>query len=594
MLLALYAQLHSAGLELSFIGVPLEKGQYVAAVGEPFSLKLSVQDDRDIGGNITIAGLDKCNVLGKSSSQEIRLINGTTSSKKHFIYDVVVPREGLFTIGPATAGQGKKRVVSNKLSISARAIAPSSRTNTKQRTTEALLEASVDRTDVVIGEPIVLTLSFSCNGPVYDIQLNLPHFASFMVEQGAESQPQTLIRNGVTHDGATRDGVSWQVLTRTFVLFPLSAGEQAIGEAQARYDMPLAQNQRGDNPLASLFGRRYAQHQAASQPITVRVEPLPPAPGKVQGVGTFTQFSLTLDTQEVEVGEPVTAQLTLTGACNFSGLSAPRLMLPAGLVAYDSQNSTTRQPTLGPAGGSKTFTYLVQANNAGIYTIPSQKFTFFDTKTRAYNTLTTQATTLVVNKSGVLTPSPMPPSAPESKPQHNQHAMHSEGAQGVASAQDASRPLEGIAWQYFLLAVFAVLAIAYRERLHKLVLRIVAAWRHARGLDTPYALAREELALLKKNSDAAALHAWLRRLVARVRGIRAQAVSDEIVHEFITHIATGKQREQLLVFYMHVAELSYAEGNQKQHVQLFAEANNILSIIIEHLLSQKSLRAGEG
>jgi len=91
----------STKIHLDLDGVMYDQGQARVAVGEVFQINVIVENgDRDTG-EVEIDGIENLDVHGTSQSSSISLNNSQFISQNTNIYDVSVPREGEFILGPA-------------------------------------------------------------------------------------------------------------------------------------------------------------------------------------------------------------------------------------------------------------------------------------------------------------------------------------------------------------------------------------------------------------------------------------------------------------------------------------------------------------
>ncbi len=551
LLLCLFActQTHAASITLALQGAVQEKGAYVVPAGESFQLKLTVRDGNDITTEVTVPGLDKLKILGQSTSQEINVQGGKTTSEKHFLYDVAAPSEGTLTLGPVVAQAGKQKVSSNKLSINVRPARPQVQRAQGKFGTDVLCELSLARSDAVIGEPVLLTLSFYFDGPIGNVAFDLPEFSHFLVKQLQEHSVPKQVE---------REGRQWQMVQQRALLFPVTAGAKQVPPVRVVYDVPMAQRGMYDNPFAAMFGRRYQQMETTSRPIALNVSTLPPHTKKVQSVGQFESVSFVFDETGAEVGEPMTARLRVTGACNFDQLRAPKLTLPHGVTAYESQAKFAPYAQLGPAGGVKEFTYLLQASQPGGLKIPVQEFTYFDTQARLYKTLSTEE--IAVTITGVASvASVVKPVTGQPKPQR---------------APAPSKPAQSYPMHYALV-LLAPLGYVSRRRMRRALQRLQRAYVRRRGTDTPQARALAELVALEKTQNYAGLYTWLCSHVARLRG--DTRLSEQQLHQYIAGLQDSAQRQELSAFAKRTAQLAYAKGKptQQELTDFFAQARKL-------------------
>ena len=133
--------------------------------------------------------------------------------------------------------------------------------------------------------------------------------------------------------------------------------------------------------------------------ILVTVNPLPSGKpdGFTGGVGDFS-INSSLSSNHVKANDAVTLKLNITGVGNLKLIKAPEVKFPEDFEIYDPKVDNQFRLTSTGLSGSQTIEYLAIPRNAGNYRIPALKFSYFDTKTKSYKTLTTEYYDLQVDK----------------------------------------------------------------------------------------------------------------------------------------------------------------------------------------------------
>ena len=133
-----------------------------------------------------------------------------------------------------------------------------------------------------------------------------------------------------------------------------------------------------------------------TDPVDVSVQPLPTAPPNFSGVvGEFTVASKIVPTTPA-VGEPVTWTLELTGTGNWPDIAG----LPQRDVSTDFQvvqpksKRTMKDNSL--FEGTLAEDVVLVPTKAGTYTLGPVKFTYFNTASGSYQTITTEVVTVTV------------------------------------------------------------------------------------------------------------------------------------------------------------------------------------------------------
>lgn len=388
----------------------------VVAVGDQFRLSytVSTQKVKNFRAPGSISGFDI--LMGPSRSQQssVQIINGqrTSTSTITFTYILLATKEGTFTIPGATIDAEGEKLISNSIQVkvlpeddTAKKKAQGQNQSDKSSSDEPkvslskddlFITATVNKTNIY--EQEALTLTFKIYSAV-DLRgfenIKLPDFTGF------HSQEIELANQkwGLEH----HNGRNYQsTIYRQFVLFPQQAGQLTIEPAQ--FDAIIAQAIRSIDPFDAFFngGSNYANVKKTlyTPKITVNVKPLPS--GKpatfTGGVGQFTISSSINDT-EIKANDAITLKLVISGTGNMKLLSNPAVEFPEDFEIYDPKVNNQVRLTSQGLTGNKSIEYLAIPRHGGTYKIPEVKFSYFDTSSNSYKTLTTEAYTINVQKS---------------------------------------------------------------------------------------------------------------------------------------------------------------------------------------------------
>jgi len=244
---------------------------------------------------------------------------------------------------------------------------------------ELFLRGELDKKEVYQGEQATLSLWIYARVDLSRVDaVTMPKLDGFWTED--VETPKEL-----TSETRMVDGVPYRAyLLRRLALFPVKSGQRDIGSVEA------------DITTGFLFaGRR--EHRA-SQPLTLKVKPLPPgAPAGFQpsSVGSFTLGSeLTAD--RTELGTPVTLRLTVDGRGNVKDLVLPRPAVPPALKLYDPTTTDKTSTVRSRIQGKRTQEFLVLPQQTGTFEIPAMELAYFDPDTGRYERSRTSPLTLTV------------------------------------------------------------------------------------------------------------------------------------------------------------------------------------------------------
>lgn len=217
------------------------------------------------------------------------------------------------------------------------------------------------------------------------------------------------------------NGQRYQVfLLKKSALFPQQDGSLELDPAKAEGVVRVVQKVKGRNPFADdpMFGSFFmddpffnddffsgydykdVQVKLSSQPVKINVRPLPlqNQPASFTGaVGDF-RLSASIDKSSLSTDDAATLTVTVSGSGNLKLIGNPPIDFPAALGVYDPQITDTitgRNPAI---TGSKVFTYSMNPQSPGDYTIPAIAFSYYDPQTGAYKTLNTSPVKVHVTK----------------------------------------------------------------------------------------------------------------------------------------------------------------------------------------------------
>jgi hypothetical protein len=158
-----------------------------------------------------------------------------------------------------------------------------------------------------------------------------------------------------------------------------------------------------------------------SKPVKIRVMALPRAgrlPGFTGAIGRFTISQPKLSATEVEVGEPVTLNLKITGEGNLDGVAGPEFEPGGGWQAYKPTSEfqpDSNEPSV--SLGTKSFIYTLVAGRPGQRSTPALPFCYFDPVRRTYVDATVPPLPILVKPSSTPSPTASPESGkPEAAP----------------------------------------------------------------------------------------------------------------------------------------------------------------------------------
>ncbi|MBQ0049188.1 MAG: protein BatD [Bacteroidales bacterium] len=370
-----------------------------------------------------------------STSSSISIINGQTTqtSSTTFTYMLSPKKEGTYTLPAASVNSGGKKVTSNTARIevlpasengsygqsnpygsgqqqgggSSRSQAnqggfhtPSSDENIGGKDLYFVVSASKKK--VFEQEAILLTYKLYSLVNVEQLAGEMPQLDGFHTQEIELPQQRsfTMERVGNRNYGT--------VVWKQYVVFPQKTGKLTIPAID--YEADIVVQDRNIDPFEAFFGGGNLMHRVKkvvkAPAVDIQVDALPAKPANFSGaVGKGFTISGKLTPQQIDANDATTLTLTVSGTGNMKLINAPNVAWPKDFEVYDPK--TTEQNTkLTTSGSSGKVTYECVAvpHHGGKYVIPAVEFCYFDTETRQYKTIQTEAFELAVAKgSGVPT-----------------------------------------------------------------------------------------------------------------------------------------------------------------------------------------------
>ena len=381
----------------------------VVEVGEQFNLTFIIEGESSASDFIWNP-TDDFQVLwgpqsGKSTS--ISIVNGkkTKSVQSTYTYVMRASAVGTYAIPVATAKVGGKQISSRPVSIevvagSATASSQSQQQQSGQSTTvqksgsNLVLDLTVSRTSVVVGEPIIATLKLYQRVNVAGFEgVSFPSFNGFWSQE--LEAPQNIEFNRETYNGQIYNAA----LLRKFVLIPQQQGKLTIDPAELVCLVQVRVSNGGSSIFDGFFDDyRTIREKVTSKPLTINVKQLPAgAPASFGGgVGKFS-ISAELSRSELKTHEAASLIVTVSGQGNVSLLEAPKVSFPPDVEVYDTKTSDKIEK--GGLRGSKTYEFPFIPRSYGEFEIEPIKYTYYDVDQQKYVTLQTEPLRLNVEKS---------------------------------------------------------------------------------------------------------------------------------------------------------------------------------------------------
>ena len=341
---------------------------------------------------------------GKSTS--IQIVNGKRSKTVQSTYTYVLRpvRTGRFSI-PAATAKVKGRQISSQtktIEVASAGAASAQRPQTGQQPqrqsagvsdSDIFMTLTLDRTKVVVGEPITATLKLYQRVNIAGFEnVSFPTFNGFWSQE--TEAPTNIEFNREVYDGQIYNAA----LLRKFTLIPQQQGQVTINPAEMTCLVNIRVSSGGTSIFDGFFDDyRTVRKKVSTKPVTVTVSPLPAgAPASFAGgVGEF-RISAKVSKDTLKTHEAASLLVTVSGKGNVSLLEAPKVNFPPDMEVYDTKVSDRIDKT--GLSGSRTYEFPFIPRSYGDFVIEPVKYSYYDVNQKKYVTLETAPISLVVLK----------------------------------------------------------------------------------------------------------------------------------------------------------------------------------------------------
>lgn len=267
------------------------------------------------------------------------------------------------------------------------------------------ITVSVNKSECYVGEPIIATYKLYSAFESESSVLKNPIFYGFSYKDLIMPRDNIVARETV-------DGKRFDVHTiKKVQLTPVEAGKHELDPlTMANKIRVLDENGKKIDLLEGVpedynLDGSYIHFTVSSVPITINVLDPGNAVKPLQYTGAAGDFRMNIQINKTTLVPQEQGLLTITivGKGDFAKIKVPKVDWPAGIKAMPAQtkNSYTKL-----AGGYKAFGIPFTGSTEGSYTIMPIQFSYFDTLTNRFNTITNRPITFYIRKTGTSTTVP--------------------------------------------------------------------------------------------------------------------------------------------------------------------------------------------
>lgn len=331
---------------------------------------------------------------GRSSS--VQIINGkrTESSQTTYSYVIRPVKAGKFTLPKARAVVDGKEIFSKAASIevlegssSAANQSASQRTSSKNTSAQTsgqdvFMVLSLDRTNVVVGEPVKAVLKLYQRTNIVGFEgADFPDFNGFWSQETLAPSNIQFVRE--SYEGQIYNAA----VLREYALVPQHSGNIEISPAELVCLVNVRVSSGGTSMFDGFFDEfTTVRKKVASKPVSVRVKALPSgAPASFAGgVGEFS-VTASLNRDSLAAHEASSLILKVSGRGNISLLETPKVEFPLDIEAYDPKVSS--DISADGISGTRIYEYPFIPRSAGTFEIGPLLYSYYDVSQRRYVTV---------------------------------------------------------------------------------------------------------------------------------------------------------------------------------------------------------------
>jgi hypothetical protein len=336
-------------------------------------------------------------IVGRSTSTSLQIVNGRASATTQLTLSLAPKHSGQLTV-PSISWDSDRSPPLTLVVAASGGGAGAARGTSDSR---IFLETDADPKTPYVQGAVHVTVRVFAALPLAHADLEFPATDAAIVRQVGSDEVNTIERNGQ----------SYQVVTRHYLLFPQHSGHLSVPGAILSGQVPDRSRHLNANdpfsgffansPFSGMFSMR-KPIRLNSDPITLDVLPRPAGAGMsywlpAQNVNVTAQLRPT-DTQ-AHVGDPVTLDLKLQAedltAAQLPDLST-LLALPPGIKAYPDEPKLKDTVQGNNIVGDREQSVALIAEQPGNYTIPELHLNWWDTRTNQTRQTVIPARTLVV------------------------------------------------------------------------------------------------------------------------------------------------------------------------------------------------------
>ncbi len=320
-------------------------------------------------------------IAGPNIGSEYRYVNGERSSSRSISWTLIPKKQGKLIIPPMEVKIGNDRLFTKEFEIQV------SKQDIDKSTKDLILEVKIDKTEVVIGEQIVISYKFYTRIASKVISTEFPKYKNFWTEKLFD--PTGTQINPESWEDVEIDGYNYKALKLYEVsIFPLEEGvfelDSMIMKVETKEKDPSFNRLFWNDPFFDTFSQYTSARILVSDPLTVKVSSLKNIPENFSGaVGSFNLTSSISD-EKIEEGIPAIFTLKLNGSGNLKNISRPQVTFPEKIEVFEGETIIEKNIS-DKSSGSIQWKYNLIPRKSGNFKVGTISLPYYSPKFKKWS-----------------------------------------------------------------------------------------------------------------------------------------------------------------------------------------------------------------
>ena len=340
-------------------------------------------DDVEVNPEVRLDKLEKSFsiIAGPNVGSEYRYINGKRSSSRSISWTLIPKGDGILIIPSFEVKVGKKIFFTKEFKVEV------VEQNIDKSTKDLILEVNIDKTDVVVGEQIVISYKFYTRIASKVISTEFPKYKNFWTEKLFD--PTGTQINPDSWEDIEIDGYNYKSLKIYEVsIFPLEEGvfelDSMIMKVETKEKDPSFNRLFWNDPFFDTFSQYTSARILVSDPIKVKVSSLKDIPEDFSGAVGLFKLSSSISEGKIEEGIPAIFTLKLDGSGNLKNIGRPIIKFPDKLEVFEGETLIEKNIT-DSSSGSLSWKYNLIPRKSGIFKITPISFPYYSPKIKKWS-----------------------------------------------------------------------------------------------------------------------------------------------------------------------------------------------------------------